>query len=408
MQEKGLRYRLIVIDSLVLVLPLLVLTYIFYEQNITFAPSHLILVGLVITLSLMGIFLLQYVFAAVSDTAKLLTKATEDGEKLSIDFRQEVSELNEISSSFSRLMERFENMTESLNQTKEALHESEELYKTLAEKSFAGVYVVQDGFFKFINNRAASYAGYLPQEMVGMKSNFVVHPEDWKEVKNSARSMLRGERSFPYELRIITKQKETRWLMETVTPIHYEGKTAVLGNSMDITERKRYEEEIQAMSMTDHLTGLYNRRGFMMLAEQQLKLAQRTKKGVVVLFADLDDIKRINDALGHKKGDEAITEAADIFREIFRGSDIIARIGGDEFAVLANAVSKENLEFLRYRLQVRTDIHNAQGNRDYHISMSIGMAFYDPENPSSIDELVSRADGLMYEEKKKKRIIKTS
>jgi len=384
MQEQGLKYKLIVINFSVLVLPILVLTYIYYDQDITFAPSHLVLIALIIALSLMGIYLLQYVFDAVSDIAKLLTKATKDGQEVSIEFRQEISELNEISSSFSRLMGRFEDMTETLNQTKAALHENEELYKALAEKSFAGVYVVQDGLFKFINSKASSYAGYTPQEMIGMKSNYVVHPEDWSEVKSSAGNMLRGERSFPYEFRIITKQKETRWLMETVASIQYEGKPAILGNSMDITERKRHEEEIQAMSTTDHLTGLHNRRGFVTLAEQQLKLAHRTKKGLIVLFADIDNLKEINDAFGHKKGDEAISEAAAIFKEVFRESDIIARIGGDEFAILATVVPKENLELLRYRLQAQTDIHNAQENRDYFMSMSIGITDYDHENPSSI------------------------
>jgi len=210
-----------------------------------------------------------------------------------------------------------------------------ELYRTLSERSFAGVHVVQDGTFRYINFKGASYAGYNPEELVGKKANSIIHPEDREKVKNNAREMLSGNRISPYEFRIITKQGEIRWIMETVTPIHYEGRSAILGNSMEISEKKQYEEDIRIMSITDQLTCLYNRRGFLTLAEQQIKVAERNKEGLLLLFADLDDMKRINDTLGHKKGDEALVDAANIFKKVFRGSDIIARIGGDEFAVLA-------------------------------------------------------------------------
>jgi len=276
----------------------------------------------------------------------------------------------------------------------------EELYKTMVERSFAGVYIVQDGNFMFINSKGASYAGYTPKELIGRKANSIVHPDDRLKVKNNAREMIAGSRLSPHEFRIITKNGRTRWIMETVTPILYEGKPAILGNSMEISEQKRYEEDIRIMSITDQLTGIYNRRGFLTLAEQQLKVAERNKEGLVLLFADLDDMKTINDTMGHKKGDEALIDAASILKKAFRGSDIIARIGGDEFAVLALGASKEYPETLEQRLQHCIDLHNARKNKEYTISMSIGLAYYDPEMPSSIDELMSRADELMYRQKK--------
>lgn len=280
----------------------------------------------------------------------------------------------------------------------------EEPYKTLSERSFAGVYVVQNGKFQYINFKGASYAGYRPEELIGEKANSIIYPEDREKVKNNAREMLSGSRISPYEFRITTKQGEIRWIMETVTPIHYEGRPAILGNSMEITEKKRYEENIRILSITDQLTGIYNRRGFLTLAEQQIKVAERNKEGLLLLFADLDDMKRINDTRGHKKGDEALIEAADIFKEVFRGSDIIARIGGDEFAVLALGASKEYPDVLGQRLQHCIDLHNARGKkRGYEISMSVGMTYHDPEKPCTIDELMSRADDLMYEQKKIKR-----
>jgi diguanylate cyclase (GGDEF)-like protein/PAS domain S-box-containing protein len=129
--------------------------------------------------------------------------------------------------------------------SKEAIQQSEELYKALAEKSIAGVYVVQDGKFRFINSNAASYAGYTREELLNQDASILVSPEDKEKVRQNAQTMMLGEMSSPYEFRIITKQGETRWIMETVTSILHEGRPAILGNSMNITERKRIEEELR-------------------------------------------------------------------------------------------------------------------------------------------------------------------
>jgi diguanylate cyclase (GGDEF)-like protein/PAS domain S-box-containing protein len=131
------------------------------------------------------------------------------------------------------------------DRSREAIRQSGELYKALAEKSIAGVYVVQDGKFRFINSNAASYACYTREELLNQDANILVNPEDREQVRQNARAMLLGEMSSPYEFRIITKQGETRWIMETVTSILHEGRPAILGNSMNITERKRIEEELQ-------------------------------------------------------------------------------------------------------------------------------------------------------------------
>jgi len=131
------------------------------------------------------------------------------------------------------------------DRSREAIRQSEELYKALAEKSLAGVYVVQDGKFRFINSNAASYAGYIREELLNQDASILVNPEDREQVRQNARAMLLGEMSSPYEFRIITKQGETRWIMETVTTILHEGRPAILGNSMNITERKRAEGELQ-------------------------------------------------------------------------------------------------------------------------------------------------------------------
>ncbi len=117
-------------------------------------------------------------------------------------------------------------------------------------------------------------------------------------------------------------------------------------------------------------------------------------------------LKQINDTLGHEEGDKALIEAANIFRETFRTSDIIARLGGDEFAILAIDTDEANSGIFTARLQQLIDIWNNQENRKYKLSISMGCSYYDPENACSIDELIARADKLMYEQKQKKKLTK--
>ena len=167
------------------------------------------------------------------------------------------------------------------------------------------------------------------------------------------------------------------------------------------------EEEILSLSITDQLTGLHNRRGFLSLAGQQLKLSDRNKNGLQLFFADLDSLKWINDTLGHEEGDKALIEAATVFRETFRTSDIIARLGGDEFAVIAVDITEANSKIFTSRMQTLIDTRNNQENRKYRLSISIGCSYYDPENPCSIDELMARADKLMYEQKQNKQGLLT-
>jgi diguanylate cyclase (GGDEF)-like protein len=168
-------------------------------------------------------------------------------------------------------------------------------------------------------------------------------------------------------------------------------------------QREKLEGELLTLSITDPLTALNNRRGFLSLAEQQLKLSGRTHRRGTLFFADLDGMKTINDTLGHEEGDKALIEVASVFKETFRSSDIIARMGGDEFAILAIDPEEIDPTIIINRLQNRIDMHNDQTNRKYKLSISIGCSFYDPENPSSIDELMASADELMYEQKKIKK-----
>jgi diguanylate cyclase (GGDEF)-like protein/PAS domain S-box-containing protein len=168
-------------------------------------------------------------------------------------------------------------------------------------------------------------------------------------------------------------------------------------------DRKRREDELREMSLTDELTGLNNRRGFFTLADQQLKIANRSKKELFLLFADLDRLKMINDTFGHDEGDRALAETATLLRDIFRESDIIARMGGDEFVALVVDSGDMKAEALLQRIQERFAERNARPGQRFNLSISRGMVRYDPEKPCSAQDLVNSADKLMYEEKLTKK-----
>ena len=179
--------------------------------------------------------------------------------------------------------------------------------------------------------------------------------------------------------------------------------SGVLEINNDITKKKQKEIQIKELTLTDELTGIYNRRGFLTLVQHKLKTALRMKKRVNIVFADMDGLKWINDTLGHKEGDQAILGAVSVLKNTFRESDVIARMGGDEFAVAAiEAVHNDAKEFLA-RLQENIEKYNKEQARPYQLSVSVGLVWYNPENPSSIEELLEQADKLMYEQKRKKK-----
>lgn len=174
-----------------------------------------------------------------------------------------------------------------------------------------------------------------------------------------------------------------------------------------ITRAIRYSIErhrlLRALSLTDELTGLYNRRGFLTLAEQHLKTAERTNKDCLLLYADLDGLKAINDTYGHSEGSNAILEAADALRETFRAADIIARLGGDEFTVLVSNVTDNTSEVVAARLQKKIDARNALSTRPYALSISLGFARYGWATPVALETLMEQADQMMYQHKRARK-----
>ncbi len=253
-------------------------------------------------------------------------------------------------------------------------------------------------------NKALAEAVGLPKQAIEGKTGLEVYPnqlpdywEDDKEVIASGipkRGIIR-----PFEM-----AGGMRWIQTDKIPYRdHEGQIiGIIGFGVDITERKKMEEEIRELSFRDPLTALYNRRGFIALAEQQLKAATRAQRKMLLAFFDVDNFKQINDTLGHEKGDKALIDAAEVLRRTFRESDIIARVGGDEFAVLAIEMTDLSPVFLTNRLQHTIDTFNTDDSKPYRFSLSWGMTIYEPGTTQSLDQLMSAADALMYAQKKAK------
>ncbi|MHB8961089.1 MAG: histidine kinase N-terminal 7TM domain-containing protein [Candidatus Limnocylindrales bacterium] len=197
-----------------------------------------------------------------------------------------------------------------------------------------------------------------------------------------------------------------RWLSIRVTAIadvrgRRAGSLVVL---RDVSEHHRMVETIRALSNTDELTGLLNRRGFKTLGDQQIRTSIRTGNRLWLLFADLDGLKDINDRLGHEAGDRALCEVAGLLRGgSFRDADLVARLGGDEFAILATEVSPADGDLFATRVAKAVGRANGQPDREFTLSLSVGTAMMDPKQPQTLDALIRKADRRMYRAKHARR-----
>lgn len=395
----------------------------------------------------------------------------------------------------------------------------EELFNTLCNNSPIGIYIVQDGSFRFANPKYCIMTGYSENELLKMDSLMLVHPHDSDTVRKQAVQMLKGLRSDPYEFRFVRKSGEIIWVIETVTSIQYGGKRAALGNFMDVTERKRaendlresqeryrtifentgtailivgedttislintefekltgyskgevegkiswtelvesdyldrmreyhyrrriepesvpgnyeskildrngnvvdviltvsmlpgskksivsllnitqrkkMEEQLKYLSLHDSVTGLYNRAYF---EEEMRRLegGRSPEQGIIV--CDVDGLKLVNDSLGHDTGDALLVAAAGVIKESLRASDMAARIGGDEFAILLPNSDASVVENVCKRIRDSILKYN-EVNPELPLSISVGFAV-GREMPPNLTDLFKEADNNMYREK---------
>ncbi|MBI5664544.1 MAG: diguanylate cyclase, partial [Nitrospirae bacterium] len=243
-------------------------------------------------------------------------------------------------------VELFRNITQR-RQMEAKLRENEEHFRAVFEGSLVGiVFVDSEGVLLQTNPSFQIMLGY-PQDELPRGFIQIMHPDDANDIIELFHDVANGKlNNFKIEKRYLRKDGSIMWGNISVTAIKdREGKFKyTIAMIEDVSERKRIEDKLKSAAVTDELTGLFNRRGFFTLAEQQLKMADRLKKKMSLLYLDLDNLKVINDELGHKIGDEALWDAAGIIKNSVRGSDIIARIGGDEFALLLTNLSAPDTE----------------------------------------------------------------
>ena len=294
---------------------------------------------------------------------------------------------------------------ERIKRAEEALQASEVRYRRLFETAQDGILILDadTGEIDDVNPFLTDMLGYTREEMLGKKLWELGAFKDIEASKAAYEELQRTGYVRYEDLPLVTKDGRDI-AVEFVSNVYLINHHKVIQcNIRDVTERKRLEEKLQSMSLVDDLTGLYNRRGFFALSRQQLKIAERTKQKVLLFFADLDNMKQINDTLGHQEGDNALVDIAVVLKETFRKSDIIGRVGGDEFAVLAIDTTDETGDVLTNRLQSALEACNQLRTGKHTLSLSTGVARFDPETPSSLDELMTRADRLMYEQKRTKQ-----
>jgi diguanylate cyclase (GGDEF)-like protein len=183
--------------------------------------------------------------------------------------------------------------------------------------------------------------------------------------------------------------------------------TASLGRAVRYAlERHRLVSSLRGLSLVDDLTGLYNRRGFMTLAEAHLRVAMRAGRRFLLVYADLDGLKQINDTLGHRYGDEALVKMGEVLRTTFRQSDIIARLGGDEFVVLAAEAGNDTEHALLARLESQLNAFNAGSGLPFRVWCSAGVAEFDAASTCSLEEMLVRADQLLYQRKRERKRVR--
>jgi diguanylate cyclase (GGDEF)-like protein len=210
-------------------------------------------------------------------------------------------------------------------------------------------------------------------------------------------------------LREIARQRMVR---SHILPEHYA--TAILASAaaamsflflmLLVFYIKSMENEIHKLTVRDELTGLYNLRGFRLLGEQAVMMAQRVHAPFSVLFIDVDNLKQINDEHGHNCGSATLKEAGNLLRTTFRETDVLARIGGDEFAV-AGQFSRAAISVATQRLREASTLRNAQPGQPFALTFSVGYVTAEPGAPELLDALLSKADKAMYEEKRRKKTV---
>jgi diguanylate cyclase (GGDEF)-like protein/PAS domain S-box-containing protein len=298
-----------------------------------------------------------------------------------------------------------------LRQTTQELEHNRAHLNALLQQAPLGVFQLCDrtGTIRSGNPMGARLLGGAPHELPGRHLQDWVDPQD-QALLNALEQLWQGDSSgCQLEARFLRDGRDPFWGRLHAALVVGDGhRPIVVALLEDITDYRqaldrlmRQAQELEELSLTDPLTGLSNRRGFLTTGRQLLHVFEREGKTAGVIFVDLNDLKKTNDSLGHDVGDQMIIDCARVLRETFRQADLIARLGGDEFAILAGSMEPSHEAVLRARLE-----GNLQQARrpDYELVCALGLAYFTPGQGSDLEALIKLADARMYADKKQRKL----
>ena len=294
-----------------------------------------------------------------------------------------------------------------LQQAQLQLAESERRYRHLVE-SGQGLICTHDmeGRLLTVNQAALTLTGYTADQVVGRNLREVLSPNSRQVFSLYLERMKHAGSDDGMMYVQAASGRELSWKYRNVR-IDEPGKPSyVLGHAQDVTELREAEQHLRQLAMTDDLTGLLNRRGFLANGSRVMRDAVEHGRGVAVFYMDIDGLKAINDDHGHDAGSTLIIAAAEALKNSFRAADILARVGGDEFVALV-IVPPDDIATISNRLKWHVDKFNTSAALPYSLSMSIGVSRQDGETSTTLEGLVNEADAAMYRQKRKPEVLKS-
>jgi diguanylate cyclase (GGDEF)-like protein/PAS domain S-box-containing protein len=288
--------------------------------------------------------------------------------------------------------------------TRQALDDNQRYLQSMMEALPTALMIIDAEYHMIIdvNPTACVMFGASREDIIGKTCHQFICPAEQGQCPVTS---LKEDHDLS-ERTMLTASGEKRSILKSVQKITISGSTLLVEAFVDITDRKlaeealrESEEKLRHISITDELTGLLNRRGFMTLARKQLQIISRTGAQGFLLYADVDNLKWINDTLGHAAGDVMICDTAEVLQRVCRKSDIVSRLGGDEFAILLTASDNESAIISRLNKEIAAV--NTRAAHNYRLSISTGIVRCDPrEKPFTIERFMTLADTKMYITKK--------
>lgn len=266
-----------------------------------------------------------------------------------------------------------------------------------------------DGWTTYVNQNWVEFTGLSLEESLGDGWNRPIHPDDRERARQVWQRAISTARPYEIEYRVRRRDGIYHWMLGRALPLRVDGRIVKwCGTCTDIDELKMAQEreaellsELERRATHDPLTGLANRD--LLFEQLELLLDQRHRTGIAVAFIDLDGFKLVNDALGHLAGDRVLTEVAQRLRAAARQGDVVARMGGDEFVVVGEAVGTEAAQEMAARMKAAIEGPVAVSGAEVTVRASIGCTFVPPGAEVHAGEALSRADHAMYASKRAPR-----